>query len=92
MGEEGEGRERPCTDGVSLVVHCSGHLPTTKTQSPSTTGPSAARVTRSEGGRGCGCGCGCECLKYSLYIYIYIYIYIPSPPLPVPSPSPFPPD
>ena len=43
--EEGEGRERPCTDGVSLIVLRSGHLPTTATQSPSTTGPSAARVT-----------------------------------------------
>ena len=39
------GRVRPCTDGVSLIVLCSGHLPTTATQSPSTTGPSAARVT-----------------------------------------------
>ena len=45
VGEEGEGRERPCTDGVSLIVLRSGHLPTTATQSPSTTGPSAARVT-----------------------------------------------
>ena len=44
-GRGGEWRERPCTDGVSLVVHRSGHLPTTATQSPSTTGPSAARVT-----------------------------------------------
>ena len=45
-GEErgGEGRERPCTDGVSLVVHCSRHLSTIATQSPSTTGPSAARA------------------------------------------------
>ena len=45
VGEEGEGRVRPCTDGVSLIVLCSGHLPTIVTQSPSTTGPSAARVT-----------------------------------------------
>ena len=45
-GGGGEWKERPCTDGVSLIVLlCSGHLPTTATQSPSTTGPSAARVT-----------------------------------------------
>ena len=44
LGEGGEGRERPCTDGVSLVVHCSRHLSTIATQSPSTTGPSAARA------------------------------------------------
>ena len=29
---------------ISLVIHRSGHLPATATQSPSTTGPSAARV------------------------------------------------
>ena len=48
MGRGGEMGVSVCSDGVSLVIHPvlhSGHLPTTETQSPSTTGPSAARVT-----------------------------------------------